>query len=135
MVAWHVLAGMSGTLMVLPREGLTDPAGNKLHYDRAYTIGEFDLYIPKDKDGQWGDKKAIYARETVLLADYPDTVPVKLQAHRIGTQCKRSPVPGQRKRLSVSIVQKTERCRTHGISAPDFTQRQRNTESRITIRL
>lgn len=41
--------------------------------------------IPKDKDGQWADKKAIYARETVLLADYPDTVSVKLQAHRIGT--------------------------------------------------
>lgn len=41
--------------------------------------------LPKDKDGQWGDKKAIYARETILLADYPDTVPVKLQAHRIGT--------------------------------------------------
>lgn len=41
--------------------------------------------IPKDKDGQWSDKKAIYARETELLAAYPDQVPVKLQAHRIGT--------------------------------------------------
>ncbi|MEN3940584.1 neutral/alkaline non-lysosomal ceramidase N-terminal domain-containing protein [Prosthecobacter sp. SYSU 5D2] len=41
--------------------------------------------IPRDKDGQWSDKKAIYARETVLLADFPDTVPVKLQAHRIGS--------------------------------------------------
>ena len=41
--------------------------------------------IPKDKDGQWGDRKAIYARETLKLADYPDTVPVKLQAHRIGS--------------------------------------------------
>lgn len=40
---------------------------------------------PKDKDGQWGDRKAIYARETLKLVDYPDTVPVKLQAHRIGT--------------------------------------------------
>ena len=40
--------------------------------------------IPKDKDGQWGNRKAIYARETLLLNDYPDTVPVKLQAHRIG---------------------------------------------------
>ncbi|HYF36139.1 MAG TPA: neutral/alkaline non-lysosomal ceramidase N-terminal domain-containing protein [Prosthecobacter sp.] len=39
--------------------------------------------IPKDKDGQWADRKAIYARETVKLAEYPDTVPVKLQAHRI----------------------------------------------------
>jgi len=40
---------------------------------------------PKDKDGQWTDRKAIYAREAVKLADYPDQVPVKLQVHRIGT--------------------------------------------------
>jgi neutral ceramidase len=39
---------------------------------------------PKDKDGQWADRKAIYAREALKLADYPDTVPVKLQVHRIG---------------------------------------------------
>ncbi len=39
---------------------------------------------PKDKDGQWADPKAIYAREAVKLADYPDQVPVKLQVHRIG---------------------------------------------------
>jgi hypothetical protein len=39
---------------------------------------------PKDKDGQWADRKAIYAREAVKLADYPDEVPVKLQVHRIG---------------------------------------------------
>ena len=38
----------------------------------------------KNKDGVWTDRKAIYARETVKLADYPDTVPVKLQAYRIG---------------------------------------------------
>ncbi|WP_220815342.1 copper-containing nitrite reductase [Pseudomonas paralcaligenes] len=55
MVAWHVVAGMSGTLMVLPREGLKDPDGKPLHYDRAYTIGEFDLYIPKDADGKYKD--------------------------------------------------------------------------------
>lgn len=41
--------------------------------------------IPKDKDGQWADRKAIYARETLKLAEYPDTVPVKLQVHRIGS--------------------------------------------------
>jgi hypothetical protein len=39
--------------------------------------------IPRDKDGQWSNMKAIYARETVKLADYPDTVPVKIQMHRI----------------------------------------------------
>ena len=59
MVAWHVLAGMSGTLMVLPRDGLKDATGKPLHYDRAYTIGEFDLYIPKDKDGKYKDYKTL----------------------------------------------------------------------------
>lgn len=39
---------------------------------------------PKDKDGQYSAREAIYARETTLLAPYPDTVPVKLQVHRIG---------------------------------------------------
>lgn len=39
--------------------------------------------VPKDKDGQWSERKAVYAREAVKLADYPDRVPVKLQAHRL----------------------------------------------------
>ncbi|MCR2507239.1 multicopper oxidase domain-containing protein, partial [Salmonella enterica] len=52
MVPWHVVSGMSGTLMVLPRDGLKDPQGKPLRYDRAYTIGEFELYIPKGPDGK-----------------------------------------------------------------------------------
>lgn len=39
---------------------------------------------PRDKDGQFSERKAIYAREAVKLADYPDQVPVTLQVHRIG---------------------------------------------------
>lgn len=39
---------------------------------------------PKNKDGQYTERAGIYARETVLMADYPAQVPVKLQAHRIG---------------------------------------------------
>ena len=39
---------------------------------------------PKDRDGQYGTRDAIYARETTLLAPYPDTVPVKLQVQRVG---------------------------------------------------
>lgn len=39
----------------------------------------------RDADGQFSDRKAIYALETLALAHYPATVPVKLQAHRIGT--------------------------------------------------
>ena len=51
MVAWHVVSGMHGVLMVLPRAGLTDPDGKKLTYDKVFTIGEFDLYLPKDAAG------------------------------------------------------------------------------------
>ena len=38
----------------------------------------------RDADGQFSGRKPIYALETLALADYPATVPVKLQAHRIG---------------------------------------------------
>ena len=69
MVPWHVVAGMSGTLMVLPRDGLKDPAGNPLKYDKAYTIGEFDLYIPKDENGKYKDYDS-------LAESYTDTVEV-----------------------------------------------------------
>lgn len=69
MVPWHVVAGMSGTIMVLPRDGLKDPEGNALTYDTAYTIGEFDLYIPKDEDGNYKDYDT-------LAESYADTVEV-----------------------------------------------------------
>lgn len=39
---------------------------------------------PRDPDGQFSDRKATYAREALLLDKFPDRVPVKLQAHRIG---------------------------------------------------
>ncbi|MEO6246335.1 MAG: hypothetical protein ABIQ12_12950 [Opitutaceae bacterium] len=39
---------------------------------------------PRDKDGQFSDRTAIYAREALMLDAYPDRVPVKLQAHQVG---------------------------------------------------
>ena len=39
---------------------------------------------PQDKSGQFSDRKAIYAREATLLDAYPEKVPIKLQAHRVG---------------------------------------------------
>lgn len=39
---------------------------------------------PRDKDGQFSERKAIYALEAQKLDKYPNQVPVKLQAHRIG---------------------------------------------------
>src|SRR5690606_2413221 len=53
MIPWHVVAGMSGTIMVLPREGLTDASGNPLRYDRIFYIGENEFYIPRDENGNY----------------------------------------------------------------------------------
>lgn len=69
MVPWHVVTGMSGTIMVLPRDGLKDPEGNSLNYDTAYSIGEFDLYIPRDENGN-------YKEYATLAESYADTVEV-----------------------------------------------------------
>ncbi len=53
MVPYHVVSGMNGAIMVLPRGGLTDQDGKPVHYDRAYYIGEQDFYIPKDENGNF----------------------------------------------------------------------------------
>ena len=51
MIPYHVVHGMNGAVMVLPRDGLKDGKGNSLKYDRAYFIGEQDYYIPRDETG------------------------------------------------------------------------------------
>ena len=53
MIPWHVVSGMNGAIMVLPRDGLKDGQGNKLTYDRIYYIGEQDFYVPTDADGNF----------------------------------------------------------------------------------
>lgn len=53
MVPWHVVHGMNGTIMVLPKEGLRSADGKALHYDKAYYIGEQDFYLPKTSAGQY----------------------------------------------------------------------------------
>ena len=66
MIPWHVVSGMNGAIMVLPRGGLTDHQGNPGRYDRVYYIGEQDLYIPQDADGR-------YKRYADVGESYPDT--------------------------------------------------------------
>ncbi|GAA2876431.1 nitrite reductase (NO-forming) [Aminobacter niigataensis] len=53
MIPWHVVSGMSGAVMVLPRDGLKDGAGKPLKYDRIFYIGEHDLYVPRDENGKY----------------------------------------------------------------------------------
>ncbi len=66
MIPWHVVSGMSGVIMVLPRGGLTDGAGHALHYDRIYYIGENDFYVPRDAKGNFKSYDS-------LAASYDDT--------------------------------------------------------------
>lgn len=53
MIPWHVVSGMHGAVMVLPRDGLKDGSGKALKYDRIYYVGEHDLYVPRDENGKY----------------------------------------------------------------------------------
>jgi nitrite reductase (NO-forming) len=53
MIPWHVVSGMSGTIMILPRDGLKDHENKPVKYDRVFYIGENDFYVPRDKDGNF----------------------------------------------------------------------------------
>ncbi|WP_134163341.1 copper-containing nitrite reductase [Pseudomonas citronellolis] len=53
MIPWHVVSGMNGAIMVLPRDGLKDRDGRPLKYDKVFYIGEQDFYVPRDKDGKF----------------------------------------------------------------------------------
>jgi len=53
MIPYHVVQGMNGAVMVLPRDGLKDADGKPYRYDRAYYIGEQDFYVPRDENGNF----------------------------------------------------------------------------------
>ena len=53
MIPYHVVSGMNGAVMVLPRDGLKDRDGSPIRYDKAYYVGEQDYYIPRNSDGKF----------------------------------------------------------------------------------
>lgn len=69
MIPWHVVSGMAGAIMVLPRDGLRDDEGQSVAYDKVYYIGENDFYIPKDENGD-------YKRFEDVGSSYGDTLEV-----------------------------------------------------------
>jgi nitrite reductase (NO-forming) len=69
MIPWHVVSGMHGTVMVLPREGLKDGDGKPLHYDKIFYVGENDFYVPKDENGK-------YKTYDSVAESYADTMEV-----------------------------------------------------------
>ncbi len=69
MIPWHVVSGMNGAIMVLPRDGLKDGSGKPLTYDKIFYIGESDFYVPRDETGA-------YKAYDSLGESYEDTVKV-----------------------------------------------------------
>ena len=69
MIPWHVVSGMSGAIMILPRDGLKNEKNEPVSYDKVYYIGENDFYIPKDENGD-------YMRFEDAGSSYGDTVEV-----------------------------------------------------------
>jgi len=53
MIPWHVVSGMNGTIMVLPRDGLKNHRGEQVTYDKIFYIGEQDFYVPRDEAGNF----------------------------------------------------------------------------------
>ena len=69
MVPFHVVSGMNGAILVLPRDGLKDAMGKSVRYDRAYYVGEQDFYIPRNEKGE-------YKRYTMPAAAMGETIQV-----------------------------------------------------------
>lgn len=86
MIPWHLVHGMNGAITVLPKEGLKDKNGNKLHYDKAYYIGEQDYYIPKDKDGKY--KR--YDNPSASFADDKEVMDKLIPSHIVFGESKGS---------------------------------------------
>ncbi|OGT18824.1 MAG: nitrite reductase, copper-containing, partial [Gammaproteobacteria bacterium RBG_16_57_12] len=53
MIPYHIISGMHGLIMVLPKDGLKDKNGKSLTYNKAWYFGENEWYAPKDKNGKY----------------------------------------------------------------------------------
>jgi len=69
MIPYHVVHGMNGAIMVLPRDGLKDKNGKAIRYDKAFYVGEQDYYVPMDEDGE-------YIKYETAGEDYADCMEV-----------------------------------------------------------
>jgi len=69
MIPYHVVHGMNGAIMVLPRDGLKGKGGVPITYDRANYVGEQDYYLKRDEDGE-------YIKYETAGEDYADSMEV-----------------------------------------------------------
>lgn len=86
MVPLHVVSGMNGAIMVLPREGLKDEFGNPVHYDKAFYIAEQDYYVPKDSQGKYKE----YAKPEDAFEDMTEVFKTLTPSHIVFNGAERS---------------------------------------------
>ena len=77
MIPFHVISGMNGAIMVLPRDGLKDADGKPYTYDKAYYIGEQDFYLPKDDKGKYKE----YSMPAEGMTEMLDTAKGLIPSH------------------------------------------------------
>ncbi len=77
MIPYHVVTGMNGAIMILPRDGLKDAKGKKLRYDKAYYIGEQDFYVPMGADGKYES----YASPAAAMPDMLEVMKTNEPSH------------------------------------------------------
>ncbi len=77
MIPFHVISGLNGAIMVLPRDGLRDDQGRPITYDKAYYIGEQGFYFPKDANGNFKQ----YASHLEALPDVLEQAQKLIPSH------------------------------------------------------
>lgn len=77
MIPFHVISGMNGAVMVLPRDGLKDADGKPYRYDKAFYIGEQDFYLPQDAKGNFKE----YPQPAAGMADMLDVAKGLIPTH------------------------------------------------------
>ena len=75
MIPLHVAMGLSGAIMVLPRDGLKDDQGNLVTYDKAFYIGEQGFYFPKDEENKYKTYSSVLDSMPDILGQMKKLIP------------------------------------------------------------
>jgi len=75
MIPLHVALGLSGAIMVLPRDGLKDDQGNLVTYDKAFYIGEQGFYFPKNEENKYKNYSSVLDSMAEVLGQMKKLIP------------------------------------------------------------
>ncbi|MBN9349481.1 MAG: nitrite reductase, copper-containing [Chitinophagaceae bacterium] len=78
MTPMHVVSGMNGVILVLPKNGLTDENGNSVKFDTAFYIVQQEYYLPKGPDGKTLDFKTPAESLNAMQASMEKLIPTNI---------------------------------------------------------